>query len=100
VFGYPREEAGEQTKVSLEEVSDIVERLVETMVRYLDAKIPSPQEIDSLRDIALGFCDAGAERRLDAIKLLEIAARVRPDGQIIKNKLVELKAGVPKKRQT
>ncbi|MCB2050389.1 MAG: hypothetical protein KDE63_03065 [Novosphingobium sp.] len=89
IFGYPREEEDATARMSLKDVAILVENLVECLVRYFDRRVLSEQAIDLIRDAALALGGEAAMQRKEMIALLEIAARARPEGPVIKSKLNE-----------
>lgn len=91
VFGYPKEKARHSESMPLEEVGTIVERVVEKLVEYFSNRSLSEREVDMIRDAVLALEAGTPLEKSKLIELLEIAARMRPDGPVIRSKLKEWK---------
>jgi hypothetical protein len=66
-----------------------IEVIVQSVVQKINEKSLSSLEIDTLRDVAVKIEEKVELNRLDALALMKIAFRARPDGNFIRKKVME-----------
>ena len=85
--------ADEEIRLTLRDAGDLVEDLLDAVLRVAGGRILSEEEIDLLRDVALSHETGRPVSREQACRLLETAHRARPKGSFIAEKLREFSAG-------
>lgn len=87
----PKNDVTAEERFSLDEVGDIIENMMDQVLAKYAGKIVNEQEIDLLRDCAQRTNDGLPLTNEQAVKLLEIARRARPNGPVIKDMLRALR---------
>lgn len=87
LFDPPREAAQEDISLPISEVAQIVEDVVFALVCDTAARTLTNPEVNLIRDTALKFESGEKVSKEDAIGLMQIASRTRPDGPLIKDRL-------------
>jgi hypothetical protein len=80
-----------EKRYSLAELAGVVDGLVTRFAGRLAGRLLSAADVDAIRDAALSVDREEPLTREEAAQLLEIAARARPVGTVIKQKLKQLK---------
>ena len=81
-------DAAEQT-FTAQEVAHIIEKLVYAYTRRTSRRILFDEDADALRDAALKFENGAPVTAEEAIKLMQLASRARPNGGLIQQKLAK-----------
>jgi hypothetical protein len=89
LFPEPKEKVAQEETFTAQEVAHIIERLVFMYTRRTSRRMLFDEDADVLRDVALKYAKGDPVTRDEALKLMTLAARARPNGGLIQQKLAE-----------
>jgi hypothetical protein len=80
---------GQTAQLTIEEVSDIIENIMGVFCETLSERILLDQDANVLRDVALKYERGQTPTRAEALALMRLARRARPQGAVIQKKILD-----------
>ncbi|KGB83246.1 hypothetical protein JT55_02730 [Rhodovulum sp. NI22] len=89
LFSEPEQKQAAERVFSAQEVADIVEQVAFAYTQRTSSRLLFDGDADVLRDVALKYQNGKPVTREDALALMSLAGRARPNGALIQKKLNE-----------
>lgn len=89
LFSEPEQKTAAERVFSAQDVADIIEQVVSAYAQRTSRRLLFDEDANVLRDVALKYQSGAPVTREEALALMSLAARARPNGALILQKLNE-----------